>query len=189
MISQTKLITNPRNNNRSTTLNILIFRVAYPIMLKLFKLFLKLIEVGFYGKNWSITINWKTCKVFRERLDKNNRDKNTELSKIVQIVGLWRKLWWIWFQLNFPTIIKFYILFTNILHIWFLIRSGSIFLRSYLMKKHFPGIETAKNLCFECKTKLLPLRYRCGYVICSSPQSSQTPKNFSNRIYTSCWFA
>ena len=63
-MSKTKIITKSKNNNRSTTLNILISRVAYPIMLKLFKLFLKLIEVGFYGKNWSITLSWKHTRFF-----------------------------------------------------------------------------------------------------------------------------
>ena len=63
-MSKTKIITESKNNNRSRTLNILISRVAYPIMLKLVKLFLKLIEVGFYGKNLSITLSWKHARFF-----------------------------------------------------------------------------------------------------------------------------
>ena len=183
-MSQTKIITKSKYNNRSTTLNILIFRAAYPIMLKLFKLFLKLIEVGSYGKNWSTTLNWKHARFFENDWIKAIGTRRQNCQKIFKQLDCEENFDEHELQLNFPTIKKFYILFTNILHMWFLIRSSSIFLRSYPKKKHFPGIETTKNLCFECKTKPLPLSIRCGYVICSSSQSSQTPKNFSNRIYT-----
>ena len=96
-------------DKRSTALNILISRAVYTIMLKHFKLFLKLIEDWFLWKKLVDHTKLETCKVFRERLDKNNRDKKTKLSKIVQIVGFWR----IWasiyeseLQLNFATIGK-----------------------------------------------------------------------------------
>ena len=100
LMPQTKIITKSKNNlyckvNRSTVLKILISRAVYPVMLKLFKLFLKLIEDWFLLQKLVDYSKLETCKIFRERLDKNNRSKKTELSKIVQKVGLWRKLWWI----------------------------------------------------------------------------------------------
>ena len=72
----------------STALKILISRAVYSLMLKLFKLFLKLIEDWFLWQKLIDYSKLETCKIFREQLDKKNRSKKTELSKIVQKVGL-----------------------------------------------------------------------------------------------------
>ena len=64
-------------------------RAVYPIMLKPF---LKLFEDWFLCQKLVDHANLETCKVFRERLNKNNRNKKIKLPKIVQIVGLARKL-------------------------------------------------------------------------------------------------
>ena len=75
-------------------------------MLKLVKLFLKLIEVGFYGKNLSITLSWKHARFFENDWIKTIGTRRQNCQKSFKQLDFEENVDEYELQLNFATISK-----------------------------------------------------------------------------------